>query len=256
MPSVLVTGTSRGIGRACAELLRDRGWDVLAGVRRAGDAPAGCEEVVLDLADVRWTERPLDAAVLNAGVALSGPLEFVPLDELREELEVNVVGQVALLQALLPALRASRGRVVLMGSVSGRLALPFLGPYAASKFALEAVADALRGEVAPFGISVSLVEPGSIATPMWRKGAKRAESLPPEAVELYGHAIGALRTWAEKRGAVTPPEDVARTVEHALTAERPRTRYVVGAGARKRVLVGRAPDRLRDELIRRLMRAK
>jgi NAD(P)-dependent dehydrogenase (short-subunit alcohol dehydrogenase family) len=202
---VLVTGTSTGIGRACAELLRDRGWNVLAGVRQAGDGPEGCEEVVLDLGDVRWAERPLDAAVLNAGVALSGPLEFVPLDELRDELEVNVVGQVALLQALLPALRASRGRVVLMGSVSGRLALPFLGPYAASKFALEAVADALRAEVAPFGIRVSLVQPGSIATPMWRKGAKRAESLSPEAIELYGEAIGALRSWAVWRGAVTPP---------------------------------------------------
>jgi NAD(P)-dependent dehydrogenase (short-subunit alcohol dehydrogenase family) len=256
MPSVLVTGTSTGIGRACAERLRDRGWKVLAGVRAAGDAPDGCEEVVLDLADVRWDERPLDAAVLNAGVALSGPLEFVPLDELRQQLEVNVVGQVALLQALLPALRESRGRLVLMGSVSGRLALPFLGPYAASKFALEAIADALRGEVAPFGISVSLVEPGSIATPMWRKGGERAAQLPPQALELYGVAIRALRDWAERSGAVTPPEEVAETVEHALTAERPRTRYVVGAGARKRLLVGRAPDRLRDELIRRLMRAK
>ena len=250
-----MTGTSTGIGRACAELLRDRGWDVLAGVRRAGDAPDGCGQVVLDLEDVRWTERPLDAAVLNAGIALSCPLEFVPLDELRRQLEVNVVGQVALLQAVLPALRASRGRIVLMGSVSGRLALPFLGPYAASKFALEAVADALRGEVAPFGVRVSLVEPGSIATPMWRKGGERAAQLAPEALELYGGAIGALRAWAEKRGAVTPPEEVARTVERALTAERPRTRYVVGQGARTRTLIGRAPDRLRDGLVRRLMRA-
>jgi NAD(P)-dependent dehydrogenase (short-subunit alcohol dehydrogenase family) len=251
---VLVTGTSSGIGRACAEHLRDRGWKVLAGVRRVGDAPGGCEPIVLDLAAVRWRPRPLDAAVLNAGVALSGPLEFVALDELRDQLEVNVVGQVALLQALLPALRDSRGRVVLMGSVSGRLALPFLGPYAASKFALEAVADSLRGEVAPFGIRVSLVQPGSIATPMWRKGGERVAQLAPEAVELYGGAISALRAWAAKRGAVTPPEEVARTVEHALTAERPRTRYVVGQGARTRTLIGRAPDRARDRLIGRLIR--
>lgn len=250
---VLVTGTSSGIGRACAEHLRDRGWQVLAGVRRVEDAPAGCEPVVLDLTDVRWEPRPLDAAVLNAGVALSGPLEFVSLDELREQFEVNVIGQVALLQALLPELRESRGRFVLMGSVSGRLALPFLGPYAASKFALEAVADALRGEVAPFGVRVSLVQPGSIATPMWRKGGERAAQLSPEATELYGPAISALRAWAARRGAVTPPAEVARTVEHALTATRPRTRYVVGQGARTRTLIGRAPDRARDRLIGRML---
>jgi NAD(P)-dependent dehydrogenase (short-subunit alcohol dehydrogenase family) len=252
---VLVTGTSSGIGRACAERLRDRGWAVLAGVRRATDAPEGCEPVVLDLADVRWEERPLDAAVLNAGVALSGPLEFVPLDELRAQLEVNVVGQVALLQAILPALRAARGRIVLMGSVSGRLALPFLGPYAASKFALEAIADSLRAEVGPLGVAVSLVQPGSIATPMWRKGGERAAQLPDEAAALYGDAIGRLRAWAAQHGAVTPPQAVAAVVEEALTAERPRTRYVVGEGARARTLIGRAPDRLRDRLVRRTLKA-
>jgi NAD(P)-dependent dehydrogenase (short-subunit alcohol dehydrogenase family) len=251
--TVLVTGTSTGIGRACAEHLRARGWHVLAGVRRAGQAPAGCEEVVLDLADVRWQERPLDAAVLNAGVALSGPLEFVPVDDLRRQLEVNVVGQVALLQRVLPALRESRGRIVLMGSVSGRLALPFLGPYAASKFAVEAMADSLRGEVAPFGIRVSLVQPGSIATPMWRKGAERAARLPEEAVALYGARIRAVRAWAEKRGAVTPPEEVALVVERALTDADPRTRYVVGKGARTRTLIARAPDDLRDRLIGRVL---
>jgi len=255
--TVLVTGTSSGIGRACAERLRDRGWHVLAGVRRLDDAPAGCEAVALDVTDAAQVAalagRPLDAAVLNAGVALSGPLEFVPVDELRAQLEVNVVGQVALLQAILPALRESRGRVVLVGSVSGRLALPFLGPYAASKFALEAVADSLRGEVAPFGIAVSLVEPGSIATPMWRKGGERAAQLPEPAVALYGEAVAALRAWAAKRGAVTPAAEVAVVVERALTAERPRSRYVVGAGARTRTLIGRAPDRVRDRLIARLL---
>jgi NAD(P)-dependent dehydrogenase (short-subunit alcohol dehydrogenase family) len=252
--TVLVTGASSGIGRATAEHLRDRGWSVLAGVRDEADAPGGCEPVVLDLRDVRWEPRPLDAAVLNAGIALSGPVEFVPVDELRELFEVNVVGQVALLQALLPALRDSRGRIVLMGSVSGRLALPFLAPYAASKFALEAVADSLRGEVAPFGIAVSLLQPGSIATPMWRKGGERAAQLPPEALALYGDAIAKLRAWAAKRGAVTPAGEVARVVERALTEERPRTRYVVGAGARTRTLIGRTPDRARDRLIGRLLR--
>jgi NAD(P)-dependent dehydrogenase (short-subunit alcohol dehydrogenase family) len=257
---VLVSGTSTGIGRACAEHLRARGWRVLAGVRSAGDAPEGCEEVLLDVTDAaqvaaaaeRVGER-LDGLVANAGVALSGPLEFVALDDLRQQLDVNVVGQVALLQALLPALRAAHGRIVLMGSVSGRLALPFLGPYAASKFALEALADSLRGEVAPFGIRVALVQPGSIATPMWRKGAERATRLSPGALELYGARIAALRAWAERNGAVTPPEDVARVVEHALTADSPRTRYVVGRGARTRTLIGRAPDGLRDRLIGRVL---
>jgi NAD(P)-dependent dehydrogenase (short-subunit alcohol dehydrogenase family) len=141
-----------------------------------------------------------------------------------------------------------------MGSVSGRLALPFLAPYAASKFALEAVADSLRAEVAPFGIAVSLLQPGSIATPMWRKGGERAAQLPPAALELYGDAIAKLRAWAAKRGAVTPAGDVARVVEQALSAEHPRTRYVVGAGARTRTLIGRTPDRARDRLIGRLLR--
>ena len=259
--TVLVTGTSTGIGRACAEHLRARGWRVLAGVRNAGEAPQGCEEVLLDVTDIAQVAAAagrvggrLDGLVANAGVALSGPLEFVALDDLRQQLDVNVVGQVALLQALLPALRAAHGRVVLIGSVSGRLALPFLGPYAASKFALEAVADSLRAEVAPFGIAVTLVQPGSIATPMWRKGGERAARLPEPALELYGEAIARLRAWAGKRGAVTPPAAVADVVERALTTERPRARYVVGSGARTRVLLGRAPDGARDGLIRVLLR--
>jgi NAD(P)-dependent dehydrogenase (short-subunit alcohol dehydrogenase family) len=230
---------------------------VLAGVRATGDAPERCEEVLLDLTAADEIEalrgRPLDAAVLNAGIALAGPLEFVPLDELRRQFEVNVVGQVALLQAILPALRESRGRIVLIGSVSGRLALPFLGPYAASKFAVEALADSLRGELAPLGIRVSLVQAGSIATPMWRKGGERTAQLPAAAIELYGEAIGALLAWTAKRGAVTPAVEVAKVVEHALTAERPRSRYVVGQGARTRALIGRAPDRVRDRLIGRLI---
>ncbi len=257
MKSILVTGTSTGIGRATAEHLRDRGWGVLAGVRAEGDAPEGCEEILLDLAEPAQIAalggRPIDAAVLSAGIAHSGPVEFVPLDELRQLFEVNVLGQVALLQAILPALRASRGRLVLMGSVSGRLALPFVGPYAASKFALEALADSLRSELAPFGVAVSLVQPGSIATPMWRKGGERADQLPPEALRLYGGAMAAVRRWAAKHGAVTPPGAVARVVEQALTADRPRTRYVVGEGARMRILIGSAPDRVRDRLIGRLI---
>ena len=123
----------------------------------------------------------LDALVNSAGIAVASPLEFLPADELRTQLEVNVVGQVAVTQAVLPALRASRGRIVFVGSVSGRSALPFMGPYAASKHALEAIADSLRVELGPWGIGVTIVEPGTIRTPMWARGGQRARALAEQA---------------------------------------------------------------------------
>src|SRR5581483_7822637 len=181
--TALVTGASSGIGAACANRLVRGGWHVLAGVRRTGDAPAGTEELRLDVTDPTQiraaadrVER-LDGLVNNAGIVVAAPLEELPLDELRRQLEVNVVGQLAVTQALLPALRAARGRIVLVGSIAGRSALPFLGAYSASKFALEAVADALRIERAPAGIRVSLVEPGTIATPIWQRAAADADEL-------------------------------------------------------------------------------
>src|SRR5262249_24877925 len=128
----------------------------------------------------------LDALVENAGIAIAAPLEFLPPEELTRQLDVNVVGQLRVLQAFLPLLRASRGRVVLMGSVAGRSALPFLGAYAMSKFALEAMADALRIELAPWGIHVAVVQPATIATPMWTKPQRGLDALPPETAELYG----------------------------------------------------------------------
>src|SRR5581483_3387516 len=150
--------------------------------------------VTLDVTDdgsiaaVRVDE--LHALVNNAGVAVSMPIEFLPLDELRRQLEVNVVGQVAVTQAFLPALRSTRGRIVNVGSIAGRSALPFLGAYAASKHALEAITDALRVELQPFGIHVAIVEPGTIATPIWQKGAATFQRLiagvPAEVTELYG----------------------------------------------------------------------
>ena len=185
MKRVLVTGASSGIGLASALRLAGAGWRVYGGVRTAADADAlrqhGIEPVELDVTDAAQIDAAtaavgpeLDGLVDNAGIAVAAPLELVPLDELRRQLEVNVVGQIAVLQAVLPALRRARGRVVLMGSIGGRSALPFLGPYAASKHALEALADSLRVELRPFGLAVSIVEPGSIATPIWRKGADRA----------------------------------------------------------------------------------
>ena len=173
----LVTGASTGIGRACALHLAGRGFDVLAGVRNPADAPEGLEPLRLDVtseADVAAAaERvgdELHALVNNAGIAISGPVEVVPMDEWRRQLEVNLLGQIAVTRALLPAIVRARGRIVNMSSISGRVANPLFGPYAASKFGLEAVTDALRREVAAHGVRVVGVEPGVIATPIWAKG--------------------------------------------------------------------------------------
>ena len=264
MRSVLVTGASSGIGNASAVRLAQAGWRVFGGVRRDEDAARlrdeGVEPVRLDVTDAAHVASAaesvgpeLNGLVDNAGIAIAAPLELVPLDELRRQLEVNVVGQVAVLQAVLPALRRARGRVVLMGSVGGRSALPFLGPYAASKHALEALADSLRIELRPFGVRVSIVEPGSIATPIWRKGAERAGELQaefePERAALYAPAAARLREVALERGPGVDPDVVAKAVEHALTASRPKARYLVGRDAHLRAWIERLPTRLRDRIV-------
>lgn len=262
--SVLVTGASSGIGLASAARLAVAGWRVFGGVRTTEDAAAlrerGVEPVELDVTDApqiaaaaESVGAELHGLVDNAGIAIAAPLELVPLDELRHQLEVNVVGQVAVLQAVLPALRRGRGRVVLMGSIGGRSALPFLGPYAASKHALEAVADSLRIELRPLGVSVSIVEPGSIATPIWRKGAERAEALSEgfdaERAGAYASAVARFRQVALSRGPGADPDVVAKAVEHALTAARPKARYLVGRDAHIRAWIERLPTRLRDRVL-------
>jgi NAD(P)-dependent dehydrogenase (short-subunit alcohol dehydrogenase family) len=196
--------------------------------------------------------------VNNAGIAIAMPLEFVPLDELRHQLEVNLVGQIAVTQALLPALREARGRIVFVGSIAGKSALPFLGPYAASKHALEAVADSLRVELQPWGIGVSIVEPGTIRTPIWARGAAKADELVAAGEsgveELYGGRIAAMRRVAAKRGAAgAPPDAVAKVIEAALSADRPRTRSLVGRDARIRATIERLPSRARDRVYDRLL---
>lgn len=261
---VVVTGASSGIGLACARRLAGRGWKVFGGVRSDPGADAlraiGVEPLRLDVTDAGQVAAAADAVgpelhglVDNAGVAIAAPLELVPLAELRHQLEVNVVGQVAVTQAFLPALRRAGGRVVLMGSIGGRSALPFLGPYAASKHALEAIADSLRLELAPFGIAVSIVEPASIRTPIWEKGAARAEELGrdlrPEAAGLYADRVARFREVALSRGPGGDPDEVAKAVEHALTASRPKARYVVGRDAHLRAWIERLPTRLRDRVL-------
>ena len=196
----------------------------------------------------------LDALVDNAGIAIAAPLEFLPPEELTRQLDVNVVGQLRVLQAFLPALRRARGRVVLMGSIGGRSALPFLGAYAMSKFALEAMADSLRVELAPWGMHVALIEPGTIATPIWSKPQRRVDELPPEAAELYGVRAEKFRRLAAARSSeAVPAVEVAKAVAHALTAARPRTRYVVGPDAKRRARVQMLPDRLRDRVLTRFL---
>ena len=276
---IVVTGASTGIGKACALHLDRLGFAVYAGVRKEADGAALASEassrlvpVILDVTDAATIASAASAVetaasghgvrglVNNAGIAVGGPLEFVPIDELRRQLEVNVVGQVAVTQAFLPALRQAKGRIVNIGSISGRMATPFVGPYAASKFALEAITDALRIELRPWGIGVSIVEPGSIDTPIWDKGqeqqARIREQLPPAGQELYAHAMdamtGALETFQRR---AVPPQKVADAVAHALTAKRPKTRYLIGTDARLQAVMSTvAPDRLADRLITRQLK--
>jgi len=277
--SVVITGASTGIGAACALHLDQKGFRVFAGVRKQADADALKAQgsprltvISLDVADTLSISTAASAVagavgaaglaglVNNAGIVVPGPIEFLPLPDLRRQLEINVVGQVAVTQAFLPLIRAARGRIVNMGSIAGRMATPFTGAYAASKFALEALTDALRLELAPWGISVSIIEPGAVATPIWEKSAKNAEAMlravPPETFVLYAEAIEALRKAAahSEKNAVSPV-DVARAVEHALTAPRPKTRYVVGREAKIRAAMAfLVPDRVRDKLVAKAMR--
>jgi NAD(P)-dependent dehydrogenase (short-subunit alcohol dehydrogenase family) len=229
-------------------------------VRRAGEAPEGTRELVFDVTDpvgighAATQVDELDALVANAGIAVAAPLEVLPPGELTRQLDVNVVGQLRCVQAFLPALRRRRGRIVLMGSIAGRSALPFLGAYAMSKFALEAMTDALRIELGPEGMHVAIVEPGTIATPIWTKPQENAESLAPEQVERYGPRIAKFRAAAATRSAKgVSPDEVAKVIEHALTADRPRTRYIVGPDAKRRARLQVLPDRARDRLLQRFL---
>jgi NAD(P)-dependent dehydrogenase (short-subunit alcohol dehydrogenase family) len=229
-------------------------------VRRAGEAPEGTRELVFDVTDpvgighAATQVDELDALVANAGIAVAAPLETLAPDELTRQLDVNVVGQLRCVQGFLPALRRRRGRIVLMGSIAGRSALPFLGAYAMSKFALEAMADSLRIELAPEGMHVAIVEPGTIATPIWTKPQRNAEALAPEQVERYGPRIEKFRAAAAARSAKgVSPDEVAKAIEHALTADRPRTRYIVGPDAKRRARLQVLPDRARDRLLQRFL---
>jgi NAD(P)-dependent dehydrogenase (short-subunit alcohol dehydrogenase family) len=272
--SVLVTGASTGIGEACALRLDRLGHRVYAGVRSEEHARGlrqrGSDRIVpvfLDVTDQGQVDAvakqiadgggSLDGVVNNAGVARGGPLEYLPLEIWREQLEVNVLGQVAVTKAMLPFIRAARGRIVFIGSIGGRVATMLMGPYGASKFAIEAIGESLRSELRPWSISVSVVEPGAIKTSIWEKGRQEADRLervlPAEARTRYAKHIAAIRKGIEmqdRQGA--SPDKVAAAVEHALFSPRPKTRYLVGIDARVQALMVRwLPDRSREAIIRR-----
>jgi len=271
--AIVITGASTGIGRACALCLDRMGFRVFAGVRRAEDrdslkrqASERLTPVMLDVMDAASIAAAADLVagavgkaglwglVNNAGIVVPTPLEFIPLDEFRRQLEVNVTGQIAVTQALLPLLRKARGRIVNIGSISGRMPFPLLGPYCASKFALEAVTATLRMELRPWGVHVCIIEPGGISTPIWEKGLAAGEDLalrlPPEAHQLYGPLLASMRRFiARPEGIRLPPERVARVVAHALTAKKPKTRYMVGRTAWLGEIMLRLPERVRERLI-------
>lgn len=276
--AVLVTGASSGIGAACAVELDRRGYRVFAGVRRTEDgqrlaqqASPRLSSVILDITDsaaveavAATLEEKLDGAGLaglvnNAGIVIAGPLEILPLAQLRRQLEVNVVGQLAVTQAMLPLLRRGRGRIVMVGSANGALSPPYLGAYASAKHALEALSDALRLELRHTGVLVSLVEPGPIRTPIWEKSRLTADDLarevPPAALNLYADDLESFRTLIEKLARQSAPvESVVRDVLRALTAPYPKARYFDTWSTRicfkgLRML----PDWLRDRILCRQM---
>ncbi len=281
--AVLVTGASSGIGRACALHLAACGFRVFAGVRRESDGrlldemgAGAIESVRLDVTDAAQIadaaraigqavgDAGLAGIVDNAGISVAGMLEFLPIEDLRRQLEVNVIGVVAVTQAMLPLLRrarakGARARIVVIGSSSGYLAAPLIGAYNASKFAIEGICDSWRQELAPFGIDVTLIEPGAIDTPIFeasnRDAMDRLSKLSGEAQALYAPLVGAVqRTMSKRVGAANPARTVALAVEQALRAERPRTRQRVGADATLQWLLARwFGDRQRDRLLARFL---
>ena len=275
--AVLVTGASTGIGAACALHLDTLGFRVFAGVRKASDSAAlkakaseRLSTVFLDVTDADSIRAAKDMVVTsigdvglaglvnNAGISVNAPLEFVPIDMFRKQFEVNVTGQIAVTQAFMEMIRAANGRIVIMGSTSGRLSIPMGGPYCASKFAMEALADSLRMELRSWGIQVALVQPGAIDTPIWEKALAAGDdllaSLPPKTMELYAPLINKVKNGAQAsaKGAV-PAQLVADCVAHALTASKPKTRYLVGKDARIQMLLTHLPDRWRDTLILKMI---
>jgi len=279
--SVLITGASTGIGAACALDLDKLGFRVFAGVRKPSDGEVlqarASERLTPVIIDVTRSETIAEAAttieatvgddglfglVNNAGILVPGPLECVALDDLRRQYEVNVFGVVAVTQAMLPLIRAAHGRIVNMGSISGKAAPPYLGAYSSSKFALESITDVLRMELTRWKIDVSIIEPDSVATPIWSKlldtAAAMGKHLPAAVQKLYEQDITLMSQASFRMNKTSMPVDhVVRAARHALTARRPKTRYPVGTRTRLAFWAARhLPDRTRDGFMRRAMGMK
>ncbi|HWW53788.1 MAG TPA: SDR family oxidoreductase [Acidimicrobiales bacterium] len=277
--TVFITGTSTGIGEAAALHLDRAGYRVFAGVRKEADgqrltdvASQRLRTLLVDVTDVASVEAAakavaaevgdagLGALVNNAGVAMGGPIEYLDLDDWRRQLEVNVVGQVAVTKSFLPLIRQGSGRIIFIGSIGGRVAAPFVGPYSASKFAVEAIAESLRQELEPWAIPVTVIEPGAVKTPIWAKGQSQADdieaAMPPEARERYGPAVQELRRVLRMQDRMgIPPQRVAEAIARVLTARTPPTRLLVGRDAKAGALLVRlAPDRTRDAILRTIRR--
>jgi NAD(P)-dependent dehydrogenase (short-subunit alcohol dehydrogenase family) len=272
----VVSGASSGIGQATTHALAARGFHVLAGVRRDEDAERlvreGVEPVILDITDPAHVRniaervandsaaRPLSALVNNAGIAVNAPVETIPMTEWRRQFEVNFFGQVAITQALLPSLLEARGRIVNVSSIGGRVVGPTFGAYAASKFAVEAMSDALRREVGRLGVRVIVIEPGTVATAIWGKGLATAQELVASMSEeqqiRYRDIVAAVRDQAEKlqRGGIDPAE-AAEAIVKAIETRDPRARYLVGRDAKVMARVAKLlPDRAVDWLIAKNLR--
>lgn len=272
--AVIVTGASTGIGFATTQLLAESGYVVYAGVRSPQDAQhvrtlhERVRAIHLDVTNAADIESAragiaaegceVAALVNNAGIAVSGPLEYLPVDDIRRQFEVNTFAPIALTQAFLEPLRASRGRIVFVGSIAGRMAAPFVAPYGASKAALASLVDALRMELHDTGVGVSLLEFAAVKTPIWAKGraAKDAmlERLPHRAHERYGSVVERVVALTQKEEATgMEPEHIAETVLHAIEAPRPRARYLIGGRASVQAVAAMLPPGLRDRLVRRAM---
>ncbi len=280
--AVFITGSSTGIGRVCALHLDRMGFRVFAGVRKESDALALEKEssgnlipIHIDITNgrsIKSASREISAKVggagiqglvNNAGISVGGLFEFLTVGDVRRQLEVNVIGHTRVTQTFLPMIREGRGRIVFMGSITGVMPQPFLSLYSASKAGLEAITDSLRLELRPWDISVSIIEPSIVKTPMWDKARDAAhrtvENFPRDAHDLYGPAIRAVLNVLDHPRRIervaTPAAKVARAVEHALTSERPRYHYIVGWDAKLTYMIAKfAPERMRDWIVMFLWR--
>jgi NAD(P)-dependent dehydrogenase (short-subunit alcohol dehydrogenase family) len=269
--TIFITGASTGIGRAAAERLARAGYDVIPGLRRPDPLPDPVRPPVqIDLADAETIDTAcaevierangnLVGLVNNAGFTQSGPFEVLSVEDWRRQFEVNFFGHLAVTRALLPALLHTKGRIITTGSIGGRHAAPFIGPYSASKFAVRGWMDAMRRELAPQGVHAVLLEPGAIDTPIWDKGNAIADDLlarlTPEQQRRYDKQVAGARKTADFAASHAISADhCAKVIERAMTARRPKGHYVVGTDARLQAAIATLPSGLQDAVTRVIVR--